>query len=104
MRTPSLTATLLFVVPLAAGCGQVVAQTEDTAAPLTVMGVVGNCPADAGPMRPTIDGNTGDLNGDGYVCPKLIRSINGDTLRGVVDNDAETPYGVWTLPEPYIGM
>ena len=95
----------LIVVPLAAGCGRVGAQTVDTAAapPAPVVGVAGDCPADAGPMRPA-PGDMADLNDDGYVCTMHIRSIAGDTLRVTVDNDAPTPPDAWVLPEPYIGM
>ena len=66
------------------------------------VGVAGNCPADAGPMRPASADAMGDRNGDGYVCTELIRSIAGDTLRLTVDNDSAQVETV--LPEPYIGM
>jgi len=66
------------------------------------VGVAGNCPADAGPMRPASADAMVDRNGDGYVCTELIRSIAGDTLRLTVDNDSAQVETV--LPEPYIGM
>ena len=66
------------------------------------MGVAGNCPADAGPMRPASADAMVDRNGDGYVCTQLIRSIAGDTLRLTVDNDSAQVETVF--PEPYIGM
>jgi|SRR5882672_10690111 len=106
MRTPSSTTRLLIVVPLAVGCARAGAQTAHTAAapPSTATGVAGNCPADAGPMRPGGAGDMADLNGDGYVCTLHFRSMDGDTLRVTVDNDAATPANAWVLPEPYIGM
>lgn len=54
MRTRIVTVGLLLVVPLAAACGRVRADTPDTAAahPSAVIGVAGNCPADASPMYP----------------------------------------------------
>jgi hypothetical protein len=33
-------------------------------------------------------GTTADVNGDGYVCIRRVRSVAGDTLRLPVDNDA----------------
>ena len=66
------------------------------------VGVAGNCPADAGPMRPASGDAMVDRNGDRYVCTELIRSIAGDTLRLTVDNDGAQVETV--LPEPYIGM
>ena len=66
------------------------------------VGVAGNCPTDAGPMRPASADAMVDRNGDGYVCTQLIRSIAGDTLRLTVDNDSAQVETV--LPEPYIGM
>ena len=67
-------------------------------------GVAGNCPADAGPMRPAPTGDMADLNGDGYVCTMHVRSITGDTLRIMVDNDAPRADNASVLPDPYIGM
>jgi hypothetical protein len=95
--------SLLLAVPLAAGCGRVSAQTADTDAPSAsaVIGVAGNCPGDAGPMRPASAGAMVNRNGDGYVCTELILSIAGDTLRLTMDNDAASDS---TQPEPYIGM
>ena len=97
---------LLIVVPFAAGCGRVNAQTADIAAasPSAVIGVAGNCPADAGPMRPAAAGDMADRNGDGYVCTKDVRSIADDNLRVMVDNDVPTPDSVWVLPQFYVGM
>jgi len=106
VRTHTLTATLLLFVPLAAGGGRVRGQTSDTAAapPATVIGVAGDCPADAGPMRPDPADVMADRNGDGYVCTLQIRSMAGETLRLMVDNDAVTPDSARVYPEPYIGM
>jgi len=112
MGTHILTASLLLFVPLAAGCGRVGAQTRDAApAPRStvigvagLIGVTGDCPAEAGPMRPDPADVMADRNGDGYVCPLLIRSMAGDTLRIAVDNDAATPDSARVYPEPYIGM
>jgi hypothetical protein len=104
MRTHILTASLLLCVPLAAGCARAGAQTRASVAapPSTVMGAVaGDCPADAGPMRPDPADVMADRNGDRYVCTLQIRSIAGDTLRLAVDNDAP---GLDIRPEPYIGM
>ena len=105
-RTSGLIASLLVVAPLAASCARVGAQTAATAAVSNsiVIGVAGNCPAGAGPMRPAPAGDMADLNGDGYVCSMSIRSIAAETLRVTVDNDAPTPADAWVLPEPYIGM
>ncbi len=106
MRTHIGTASLLLVVPLAAGCGRARAETEDTAAapPSAVIGVAGNCPADAGPMRPASAGAMVNRNGDGYVCTRHVRSIAGDTLRLTVDNDAASADGARVEPEMYVGM
>jgi len=104
MRTHLATARLLLFVPLAAGCARAGAQTRASAAapPSTVMGAVaGDCPADAGPMRPDPADVMADRNGDRYVCTMQIRSIAGDMLRLAVDNDAP---GLGIQPEPYIGM
>ena len=100
------TASLLLFVPLAAGCGRAGAQTRDTAAapPATVIGVAGDCPGDAGPMRPDPADVVADRNSDGYVCTLHIRSMAGDALRLAVDNDAAIPDNAWVYPEPYIGM
>lgn len=102
-RTHILTASLLRIVPLAAGCGRAYAQTADTdaAPPSAVIGVAANCPADAGPMRPGSAGAMADLNGDGYVCTLHFRSIDGDTLRVTVDNDVPTPDNA-RVEHPYI--
>ncbi|HEY3219131.1 MAG TPA: hypothetical protein VGJ80_00240 [Gemmatimonadales bacterium] len=102
MRTHRLTASLLLFVPLATGCARAGAQTSTAAAPPpTVIGVAGDCPADAGPMRPDPADVMADRNGDGYVCTLQIRSMTGDTLRLAVDNDAPS---LDIQPEPYIGM
>jgi len=106
-RAPHIwTASLLLCVPLAAGCGRAGAQTRDTAAapPATVIGVAGDCPGDAGPMRPDPADVVADRNSDGYVCTLHIRSMAGDALRLAVDNDAAIPDNAWVYPEPYIGM
>ena len=101
-RSDILTLGLLVLAPLAAGCGRVVAQPISAAAPSSaVIGVAGDCPAGAGPMRPAA-GTMMDLNHDGYVCAIHIRSITGDTLDLMVDNDVATLVSM--LPEPYIGM
>lgn len=93
MRTNILTSMLLLVA-LAAGCARARAATADTsAAPAAALRVAGNCPADAGPMRPAPAGTMKDLNGDGYVCARHVRSIAGDTLRITVDNDATSAAG-----------
>ena len=39
-------------------------------------------------MQPVAAGTTADVNGDGYVCIRRVRSVAGDTLRLPVDNDA----------------
>jgi hypothetical protein len=106
MRTPILTVGLLLVVPLAAGCGGAGAETADTyAAPLAaVIGVAGNCPADAGPMRPGSAGDMANRNSDGYVCTRHVRSIAGDTLRVTVDNDVPTADSARVEPDLYVGM
>jgi len=90
MRTHLLTASLLLVVPLAAGCARARAATIDSAAApaAATFGVAGNCPADAGAMQPAAAGATADRNGDGYVCSGLVRSPAGDTAHVTVDNDA----------------
>ena len=104
MRTSALDRMILLVVPLAAGCARAGAQTRDTTArPSTVIGVAADCPADAGPMRPD-PADAADRNSDGYVCTLDIRSMAGESLRLMVDNDAATPEGAWVYPEPYIGM
>lgn len=110
MRTSSAIVSLFIVVRLAAGCGRVGAQTVDAAAasppapptPSSVSGVAGNCPADDGPLRPADAGDMADLNRDGYVCTKAVRSMAGDTLRITVDNDVPTL--AWVLPQFYVGM
>lgn len=91
MRTHISTASLLLIVPLAAGCGSALAETADTdaAARSAVIGVAGNCPADAGPMRPASGGDMADVNGDRYVCTLRFRAMDGDTLRVTVDNDVQ---------------
>ena len=61
-----------------------------TAPPSAVIAVAGNCPAGGGPMRPASAGDMADLNGDGYVCTRYFRSMDGDTLRVTVDNDVQT--------------
>src|SRR2546422_895649 len=103
MRTHSLTASLLLIVPLAAGCGSAHAETADTDArhPSAMIGVAGNCPADAGPMRPGGAGDMADLNGDGYVCTLHFRSMDGDTLRVTVDNDVQPADSAW-VELPYV--
>ena len=105
MRTHTLTASLLLVVPLAAGCG-LRADTPDTAAAPSsaVVGVAGNCSADAGPMQPALAGAMADLNGDGYVCTRYVRSIAGDTLRVTVDNDVPAADSSRVEPQLYVGM
>jgi hypothetical protein len=97
---------LVLVVPLAAGCGRAGADTPDTPAapPSAVIGVAGNCPADAGPMHPASAGARVDRNGDGYVCTRLARSMTGDTLRVTLDNDVPTADGARVEPELYVGM
>jgi hypothetical protein len=105
MRAQILTASLLLVVPLAAGCGRARAETADNAAHSSAkIGVAGNCPADAGPMRPVRAGTIADLNGDGYACTPLGRSVAGDSLRLTVDNDAAAPEGAPKEPDLYRGM
>ena len=105
MRIHILLAGLVVLVPLAAGCGPVRAQTAGTAASRSaVIRVAGNCPASTEPMRPAPAVAMADLNGDGYICPMRIRSIAGDILRLTVDNDAAIPDNAPVLPEPYIGM
>ena len=101
MRTDILSASLLLVVPLAAGCARARAETGDTAAafPSAVLGVAGNCPADAGPMHPASTGPRENRNGDAYICTRHVRSIASDTL---VDNDAASADSV--QPEMYVGM
>jgi hypothetical protein len=93
MRTHLLTGSLLLFFPLAAGCRLASAETRGTAAapPSAVIGVAGDCPVDAGLMRPGPAGAMPDRNGDTYVCTQHIRSIAGDTLRLTVDNDAAIP-------------
>jgi hypothetical protein len=105
MRTHIFTASLLLVVPLAAGCGRASAETADTdgVPPSAVIGVAGNCPADAGPMRPGPAGTIADLNGDGYVCISHVNSA-GDTMRLTVDNDAAPAEGAPREPDTYSGM
>jgi hypothetical protein len=106
MRTHILTVGLLLVVPLAAACGRAGADTPDTApASLSdVIGVAGNCPADAGPMHPTSAGVMVDRNGDGYICTRHVRSMAGDTLRVTVDNNVPTADSARVEPELYVGM
>jgi uncharacterized protein YbjT (DUF2867 family) len=106
LRTHVVSASLLLVVALAAGCGTAGAEIADTAAalPSAVVGVAGNCPADAWPMRPATAGAMVNRNGDGYVCTRQIRSIAGDTLRLMVDNDAATTDSERVEPEMYVGM
>jgi hypothetical protein len=106
MRTNILTVGLLLVVPLAAGCGRADADTLDTAAAphSAVIGVAGNCPADASPMYPASAGAMVDLNGDRYICTRHVRSIAGDTLRLTVDNDVPTADSARVEPELYVGM
>ena len=101
-RNDILTVGLLLLVPLAASCGRVAAQPTGAAASSpAVIGVAGSCPAGAGPMRPAPEAMM-DLNRDGYVCPIHFRSITGETLDLMVDNDVAVLESV--LPEPYIGM
>jgi hypothetical protein len=106
MRTNILTVGLLLIVPLATGCVRADADTLDTAAapPSAVIGVAGNCPADASPMYPASAGAMVDLNGDGYLCTRRVRSIAGDTLLLAVDNDVPTADGTRVEPELYVGM
>jgi hypothetical protein len=106
MRTRIVTVGLLLVVPLAAACGRVRADTPDTAAahPSAVIGVAGNCPADASPMYPASAGAMVDLNGDRYRCTRRVRSIAGDTLLLAVDNDVPTADSTRVEPELYVGM
>jgi hypothetical protein len=106
MRTHILTTSLLLVVPLAAGCGRAGAETAepDVAPPSAVLGVAGNCPADAGPMHPASEGAMVNRNGDGYVCTRHVRSIAGDTLRIAVDNDVPTTDSTRVEPDLYVGM
>jgi hypothetical protein len=106
MRTHIFTASLLLILPLAAGCGRAGAETADTdgAPPSAVIGVAGNCPADAGPMRPGPAGSIADLNGDGYVCTPRVSSTAGETLRLTVDNDAAPAEGAPREPDTYSGM
>ena len=87
MRTHVLTASLLVVLPLAAGCARARAATTSSAASTSaaVLGVAGSCAANAGSMQPGGAGTTADLNGDGYVC---VRWVAGETVRVTVDNDA----------------
>lgn len=58
--------------------------------PSAAIAMAGNCPADAGLMRPASAGDMADVNGDGYVCTRQFRSMDGDTLRVTVDNDVPT--------------
>ncbi len=90
MRTHFPLISLFLSVSLAAGCARAGASTTDSAAsPAAAMrGVAGSCPANAGPMQPVAAGTTADVNGDGYVCIRRVRSVAGDTLRLPVDNDA----------------
>jgi hypothetical protein len=106
MRTHILTAALVVVVPLAAGRGRAGADTPDTvpAPPSAVIGVAGNCPADADPMHPASAGARVDRNGDGYVCTRQVRSMAGDTLRVTMDNDVPTADSAQVEPELYVGM
>jgi hypothetical protein len=106
MRTHILTVGLLLVVPLAAGCGRASADTPDTvpALPSAVIGVAGNCPADARPMHLSSASAIVDRNGDGYVCTRHVRSIAGDTLRVTVDNDVPAADSERIEPELYVGM
>ncbi len=104
MRTYILTIGLLILVPLAAGCGRASADTPDTALPSDVIGVAGNCPADARPMHLVSAGAIVDRNGDGYVCTRLARSMTGDTLRVTVDNNVPTSDSTRVEPELYVGM
>jgi hypothetical protein len=106
MRTHILTASLLLVVPLAAGCGLAGAETPELDAGRfsTVVGVAGNCPDDAGPMHPASLGARVNRNGDGYVCTRNVRSIAGDTLRVTVDNNVPTADSARVEPELYVGM
>jgi hypothetical protein len=105
MRAQILTASLLLVVPLAAGCGRARADTADNAALYSAkFGVAGNCPADAAPMRPSPSGTMADFNGDGYVCMPLIRTAAGDSLGLTVDNDAAAAEGAPLEPDMYRGM
>jgi hypothetical protein len=106
MRTHIFTAILLLDVPLAACCGSAGAETADTdgAPPFAVIGVAGNCPADAGPMRPAPAGSIADLNGDGYVCTPRVSSMASDSLRLTVDNDAAPAEGAPLEPDTYSGM
>ena len=95
MRTRLLTASLLLVVPIAAGCARARAATpERGAASAARLGVVGNCPANAGLMVPAAVGATADHNGDGYVCTRAVGSIAGDTASGTVDNNAASKESV----------
>lgn len=104
MRTQILTVGLLLLVPLAAGCGRADADTLDTVAPPAVIGVAGNCPADASPMYPASVGAMVDLNGDRYICTRHVPSIAGDTLRVTLDNDVPTADSTRVEPELYVGM
>jgi hypothetical protein len=45
-----------------------------------------------------------DLNGDGYLCTRRVRSIAGDTLLPTVDNDVPTADSARVEPEAYVGM
>jgi hypothetical protein len=89
MRTHFLTASILFVVPLAAGCARARAATIDSAAApaAATFGVAGNCPGTTA-MQPAAAGTKADVNGDGYVCTGLVRSPAGDTSRVTVDDNA----------------
>ena len=102
MHAHILTASLLLVVPIAAGCARAHAAIPDTAAsPAARVGVAGNCPAGTGPMQPAPAGAVQDRNGDGYVCARHFPSIAGDTLHDTVDDDSASADSTRAEPDPY---
>ena len=105
MRTHLLTASLLLVVPFAAGCARARAATIDGAATpaAATFGVAGNCPGVTA-MQPAAAGTKADGNGDGYVCTGLGRSPAGDTSRVSVDDDAASAESAPVQANLYRGM
>ncbi|HEX6049322.1 MAG TPA: hypothetical protein VFZ21_08635 [Gemmatimonadaceae bacterium] len=106
MRRYLLTASLLLVVPIAAGCARADASTPESraavlAVPAAVVGIAGNCAPDAGSMQPAATGASADVNGDGYVCS---RSAVGETARVTVDNDAASDGRATVESNVYRGM
>ncbi|HEX6051039.1 MAG TPA: hypothetical protein VFZ21_17285 [Gemmatimonadaceae bacterium] len=82
-------ASALVLVVVGIGC-DAAASAVDRSNEARSVGVAGNCPADAGPMRPVGDGAALDHNKDGYGCVRRAIATGRDSLPSEVDNDARS--------------